>query len=157
MKTKRHLLAMLLAAGFLATFAGCKKNDGGDSPADMGDEDQATEVAGPPATVRLVHAAAAGAVDVYVDDSLVASNLRKNAYERSRLTVRPGAHTVSLKAAGTEGSALASFTLDVTPDTDYTAVVVGTSADLDVITAGDDLAMDNGGTVRFIHAIPGAG
>lgn len=156
MKT-RNLLLMIIATGFLATFAGCKKNRGhDDSPSDMGAGEQGTQVAGAPASVRLVHAAAAGAVDVYVDDSQVATNLRRNAYERSRLTLSPGAHRVALKPAGNDGQTIASFNLDVTPGTDYTAVVVGTSADLSVITTGDNLAASNGGTVRFIHAIPGA-
>lgn len=157
MKNNRNVLLMLIAAGFLVAFSGCKKNDGGDdSPADMGASDEAAAVVGAPATIRLVHAAAAGAVDVYVDDSLVASNLRRNAFERSRLTLNPGAHSVELKAAGTDGRAISSFSLDIAPGTDYTAVVVGTAANIEVITTGDDLTASNGGTVRFIHAIPGA-
>lgn len=156
MKNNRNVLLMLIAAGFLVAFGGCKKKGDNDSPADMGASEEAAAVVGAPASVRLVHAAAAGAVDVYVDDSLVASNLQRNAFERSRLALSPGAHNVELKAAGTDGRAISSFSLDLAPGTDYTAVVVGTAASLEVITAGDDLSSTNGGTVRFIHAIPGA-
>ena len=155
MKMNRSL-ALTLALLFMMAMAsatGCNKNKQPSTPAGGGSTAPATAA---PASVRIVHAAEAGAVDVLVDGSVAVSGLARHSFTRDRLSVPAGSRSISVNGAGSSSSVL-SFSADFASGRDYTVVVVGGgNAPLASVQAADSLTSDNLGKFRVIHGVPGA-
>ena len=136
-------LAITAVAG-----TGCKKDKGGET-ASQGAPSVAT-----PAFVRVVHGADAGSVDIAVNGVNVASGLAKNAFVRDRVPFPAGAANVTVSS---NGSQIASATVNVSAGSNYTFVVLGNSTTgVEGVLIGDDLA-SAGGKNRFVHGLAGVG
>jgi len=90
--------------------------------------------------VRLVHAAAAGTVDLYLDDTLIASGVSAGSAS-PHVPLPQGDHTLSLRGAGSPPNSEAVFSAEVTIDAPaLTLAVVSDEDELAVLTLLDDIA-----------------
>jgi hypothetical protein len=111
--------------------------------------------------VRLVHAAPdAAAVDVYVNDSLVAENLAFGAATEYVALPSGEGRTVQVAATGTPAEeALVGSDLALEVGQAYTALVTGNADDLQLVVTGTDLRPipENQARLGFVNASPDAG
>lgn len=150
MNRSRIALYAILLAAFAVFSTGCKKDQGGDGAMD------AQPTMAEPASIRVIHAADAGAVDVLVDGSVAISSLDKYTFTTSRADLPAGQHTIAVNAAGTSTEVL-SFSANLVAGMDYTVAVVGNgSVGYEVVVAQDQLDASNAGSFRAIHGVPGA-
>ena len=111
--------------------------------------------------VRLVHAAPdSPAVDVYVNDSLVAENLGFGAATEYVALPSGEGRTVQVAATGTPAEeAVLTSDLALEVGQAYTALVTGNADDLQLVVTGTDLRPipENQARLGFINASPDAG
>ncbi len=119
------------------------------------------ERAGTPAEqgrLRIVQAAPqSGAVDVYLEQALLASRLALGAYTNP-ITVESGVYLVQVVPAGALPSTqvLAETTLNIIPEQSFLVVITGVPDTLTISVFQEDLSPISGGLTRlaFLHAVP---
>lgn len=109
--------------------------------------------------VRLFHAtSAAPAVDVYLDNTLVAENLEFMQFT-NYMSLPMGEHMVDVYETGTQEEPVMAVVLSVPDRGILTAAVTGTMEDLQLIVLEDDSERgitEDSSTVRAVHLVPDA-
>lgn len=107
--------------------------------------------------VRLFHAtSAAPAVDVYMDDTLVAENLEFMQFT-NYMMIPMGEHMVDVYAAGTKENPVIAVVLSVPDRMILTAAATGNMDDLQLVVLEDDSesgVTEDSSTVRVVHLAP---
>ncbi|WP_066503112.1 DUF4397 domain-containing protein [Abyssisolibacter fermentans] len=108
--------------------------------------------------LRFMHASPdAPGVDIYLNNSLVASNLRYQGFT-PYMPLLPGSYNVKVYAAGMQTDPVINTTIDVLQDADYTVAVAGTLNNLKPVIISDTaMAMPgNEAQIKFVHLSPDA-
>ena len=126
----------LLAAGALAAATGCSDNDGGTGPT------------GSTGSLRVIHVAKSAAVlDVLVDGGMVIAGLAVGSAP-STVSVPTGPRTVTVRPSGGAASPVAAH-LSIGADSEYTTIVIDSSAVLNPIVVTDTGAVPAAGKTKL--------
>jgi hypothetical protein len=125
-----------LAAGALIAVSGCSDNDGETGPT------------GSTGSVRVMHVAqSAAALDVLVDGRVVINGLAVGSVS-SAVSVPTGQRTITVRPSGGAANSVAAH-LSVDADSEYTAIVIDSSAVLNPIVVTDTGAVPAAGKTKL--------
>jgi len=126
----------LLAAGALMAVCGCSENDGDTGPT------------GSTGSLRVIHAAeSAATLDILVDGGVVVNRLAVGSVS-SAVSVPTGQRTITVRPSGGAPSSVAAH-LSVGADSEYTAIVIDSSAVLNPIVVTDTGAVPAAGKTKL--------
>jgi uncharacterized protein DUF4397 len=126
----------LLAAGSLIAVSGCSENNGEAGPT------------GSTGSLRVIHVAqSAAALDVLVDGGVVITGLAVGSVS-SAVPVPTGQRTITVRPSGGAASSLA-VRLSIGADSEYTAIVIDSSAVLNPIVVTDTGAVPAAGKTKL--------
>jgi hypothetical protein len=126
----------LLAAGALIGVCGCSENDGETGPT------------GSSGSLRVIHVAqSAATLDVLVDGGVVVNGLPVGSAS-SAVSVPTGQRTITVRPSGGAASSVAAH-LSVGADSEYTAIVIDSSAVLNPIVVTDTGAVPAAGKTKL--------
>ncbi|PAB60627.1 DUF4397 domain-containing protein [Anaeromicrobium sediminis] len=111
-----------------------------------------------PSYIRFFHASpGAPAVDIYANDVKVASSLKYEAFTPYK-RLKPDRYYITVYPAGTKTDPILSSYVDLRPNMDYTAAVIGTPDDISGLGILDTARRipPNTTQVKFVHLSPNA-
>ncbi|MCT4595982.1 MAG: DUF4397 domain-containing protein [Anaeromicrobium sp.] len=111
-----------------------------------------------PSYIRFFHASpGAPAVDIYANDLKIASSLKYKEFTPYR-RLKPDRYFITVYEAGTKTDPILRSYVDLRPNRDYTAAVIGTPDDISSLGILDTARRipPNNTQVKFVHLSPNA-